>query len=83
MLCQNFKEIENESSNEKNIGVRVTAFNVTLNNISVISLRSVLLVGRNRSSRNLLHPGRFCYMSDCGMIDWCLTPTLAVFQTVV
>jgi hypothetical protein len=32
---------------------------------------------------NLLHPGRFCYMSDCGMIDWCLTPTLAVFQTVV
>jgi hypothetical protein len=48
MNAELFINIENESSNEQNIGVRVTAFNVTFNNISVISLRSVLLVGRNR-----------------------------------
>jgi hypothetical protein len=28
---------------------------------------------------NLLHPGRFCYMSDCGMI-WRLTSLSTIFQ---
>jgi hypothetical protein len=57
-------------------------FNATFNNISAISWRSVLLVeetrvpGENHIVAVLLVEENYIHR----LIDWCLTPTLAIFQ---